>query len=43
MHEELGPGYCRNGHPLVHGKVIVGWHPCQCIPVEQGGQGGHRT
>jgi len=36
---EVAPKHCPNGHPLVPGTVVVGWHPCLCVE----GHSGHRT
>jgi hypothetical protein len=36
------PARCSQGHPLVGGRVTVGWTPCMC-PAAHPGPGGHRT
>ncbi|MGX7679060.1 hypothetical protein ACSMXN_09180 [Jatrophihabitans sp. DSM 45814] len=35
---EVGPLECANGHRYRGGRVLVGWHPCECA-----GGNGHRT
>lgn len=35
---ESYPERCPEGHPLVPGRMLVGWKPCGCTP-----NGGHRT
>ncbi|EOM77769.1 hypothetical protein Rrhod_0837 [Rhodococcus rhodnii LMG 5362] len=39
-HTEPAPTHCGNGHPLGARRVIVGWLPCACTAVTNGG---HRT
>lgn len=35
---------CPYGHPLVPGRILVGWAPCQCASALAGLRGrGHRT
>lgn len=38
------PNTCPYDHPLVPGRILVGWAPCQCAPALAAGHGrGHRT
>jgi hypothetical protein len=36
---EVAPQRCPNGHSFGPNRVVVGWHPCQCVE----GRAGHRT
>ncbi len=43
VHVEQAPARCANGHLLGPGRVMLGWHACDCPPVRAADTGGHRT